>query len=66
MIGRQKSQLSILDGAFNGRKKRCRSDALIEKINDFVNWNKLVQVCQGIYKDSKRGRPIPRSFRQFR
>ncbi len=63
MIGKQKSQFSILDGAFNGRKKRCRSDALLEKINGFVNWDKLVQVCQEIYKDSRRGRPtVPIEF----
>jgi len=63
MIGKPKSQVSILDGAFNSRKKRCRSDALLEKIDAFVNWDKLVEVCQGIYKGSKRGRPtVPIEF----
>lgn len=63
MIGKPKSQISILDGAFNSRKKRCRSDTLLERINDFVNWNKLVKFCQCIYKESKRGRPtIPIEF----
>jgi IS5 family transposase len=57
MIGKPKSQISILDGAFNTRKKRCRSDALLEKINAFIQWDELSEVCKGIYKNSRRGRP---------
>jgi IS5 family transposase len=57
MIGKPKSQVSILDGAFSTRKKRCRIDALLEKINAFIQWDELSEVCKGIYKDSRRGRP---------
>jgi IS5 family transposase len=63
MIGAQKNQVSILDGAFNRRQKRARSDALLDEINHFVDWQPLVQTCQKLYKDSKRGRPtIPIEF----
>jgi len=57
MIGRQKTQLSILDSAFSARKKRSRTDKLLKKINKFVNWDRLETICKGMYKDSKRGRP---------
>ena len=57
MIGKQNSQLSILDSAFSARKKRSRTDKLLENINKFVNWNRLETICKGMYKDSKRGRP---------
>ncbi len=63
MIGKPKTQLSILDGAFNVRKKRARTDELLEKINRFINWNALANLCQGMYKESKRGRPtLPIEF----
>ena len=57
MIGTAHSQISILDGALNNCKKRCRTDKLLKKINEFVNWNNLVDICKVVYKDSKRGRP---------
>jgi IS5 family transposase len=57
MVGKQNSQLSLLDGAFFARKKRCRSDALLEQINAYVNWSTLAHRCVRVFKDSKRGRP---------
>ncbi len=57
MIGKQNTQLSILDGALSGRKKRSRSDTLLNQINDFVDWQKLTKICEQGYKDSTRGRP---------
>jgi len=63
MIGQVKSQLSIIDGAFNRRKKNSRSDTLLEDINKFVNWEPLVDICGDIFKKSNRGRPtIPIIF----
>lgn len=63
MIGKPKTQLSILDGAFNARKKRSRTDDLLEKINKFINWSQVVNLCQGMYKNSSRGRPtLPIEF----
>ena len=57
MIGKQKSQLSLLDSAFNSRTKRSRTDKLLKKINKFVDWENLEFICKRMYKDSKRGRP---------
>ena len=57
MIGRQDSQISILDGALNTRTKISRSDTLLKKIDTFVNWEELEAHCTGMYKDSRRGRP---------
>jgi len=57
MIGRAKSQLSLLDSVFNKRKKRCRQDELLGRINQYVDWRPLVQACQRLFKKSKRGRP---------
>ena len=57
MIGKQKSQLSLLDGAFNTRTKRSRADKLLKKIDKFVEWDNLESICKRMYKDSKRGRP---------
>lgn len=57
MIGKKALQISILDGAFNRRTKQSRTDKLLVDIHEFVNWNKLVETCQVIFKDSKRGRP---------
>jgi transposase, IS5 family len=57
MIGKQKSQISLLDSAFNTRKKHCRTDKLLNNIDKFVNWDNLESICKGMYKDSKRGRP---------
>ena len=57
MIGKQNSQLSLLDGAFNARTKRSRANKLLKKIDKFVNWENLESICKRMYKDSKRGRP---------
>lgn len=58
MIGTAKTQLSLLDGAFNRRsRKPSRTDNLLKRIDEFVDWNKLVDVCTVVFKDSKRGRP---------
>ena len=57
MIGNQKSQLSLLDSAFNTRTKSNRADKLLQKIDKFVDWENLEFICKRMYKDSKRGRP---------
>jgi len=57
MIGKQKSQLSLLDSAFSGRTKRSRTDELLKNIDQFVNWNSLESICKRMYKDTNRGRP---------
>lgn len=63
MIGQLKPQVSLLDSAFNRRKKRSRSDDLLKKINQFVDWKKLEVICQPMYKSSRRGRPtVPIQF----
>jgi len=63
MIGQRKAQISFLDSAFNRRKKRSRSDDLLKKIDQFVDWKKLEVICQPMYKPSRRGRPtIPIQF----
>jgi len=63
MVGQLKPQVSLLDSAFNRRKKRSRSDDLLKKIDQFVDWKKLEVICQPMYKPSRRGRPtIPIQF----
>jgi len=63
MIGKPKSQVSLLDSAFSKRKKRSRSDSLLQKIDKFVDWQELETICQPMYKASRRGRPtIPIQF----
>ena len=57
MIGKQKSQLSLLDSTFNARTKRSRADKLLKKINRFIDWDNLESICKRMYKNSKRGRP---------
>ncbi len=57
MIGKHKSQLSLLDSAFNARTKRSRADKLLKKIDRFIHWDNLESICKGMYKDTKRGRP---------
>lgn len=56
MIGKQKSQLSLLDSAFSKRKKRSRSDERLKKIKSFVDWDKLEAICLPAYSKTKRGR----------
>ena len=57
MIGRPKSQLSFLDGVFYTRRKRSRSDKLLEQIDEFVDWKQLEKEIEPLYKPSGRGRP---------
>ena len=57
MIGKQKSQLSLLDSAFNARTKRSRADKLLKKIDKYVDWDSLESICTRMYKDTNRGRP---------
>jgi len=57
MIGRQKSQYSLLDSAFNQRTKVSRMDMLLQKINQFVNWRQLEVLCEPMYKPSNQGQP---------
>jgi len=57
LVGKVKSQMSILDGAFNARQKQSRSDDFLNRINSFVDWDPLVNICEGLYKKSNRGRP---------
>jgi len=57
MIGKEKSQLSILDSVFNRRKKKSRLDHLLKQIDEFVDWRKLERIVEPIYKNSRKGRP---------
>jgi len=57
MIGKQKSQLSLLDSAFSARTKRSRTDKLLHDIDNYVNWDSLEFICMRMYKDTNRGRP---------
>ncbi|NOX36852.1 MAG: transposase, partial [Calditrichaeota bacterium] len=57
MIGKPKSQLSLLDSAFNNRTKRSRSDQLLKQIDALVDWKRLEKEIEPLYKPSRRGRP---------
>ena len=57
MIGKQKSQLSLLDSAFSKRQKRSRSDERLKKIEAFVDWDKLEGICKQAFSGTKLGRP---------
>ena len=57
MIGKQKSQLSLLDSAFSARTKRSRTDKLLHDIDKYVNLDSLESICMRIYKDTNSGRP---------
>lgn len=57
MIRKQPLQMSILDSAFSGRKKRSRSDKLLESMDTFIDWAPLVSQCEVMFKKSNRGRP---------
>jgi len=57
MIGKAKSQLSILDNAFNRRKKLSRTDELLRSIDKFVDWQRLEKEIEPLFKPTKRGRP---------
>lgn len=63
MVGQLKPEVSLLDSALSRRKKRSRSDSLLQKIEQVVDWHKLEVICRPMYKDSRRGRPsIPIQF----
>lgn len=63
MVGKAKTQVSLLDSAFSRRKKRSRSDDLLKKIDQFVDWHRLEDICRPMYKASRRGRPtVPIQF----
>ena len=57
MIGKQKSQLTLLDSAFSKRRKRSRSDERLKKIETFVDWDKLEAICKQAFSGTSRGRP---------
>ena len=57
MIGKQKSQYSLLDSVFNRRTKKSRTDMLLEKIDQFVDWKDLESLCEPMYKPSKKDKP---------
>jgi IS5 family transposase len=57
MIKAQQTQLSILDGVLSGRRKRSRSDSLLEDIDRYIDWSPLAQQCEVMFKKSNRGRP---------
>jgi len=58
MIKTQQTQISILDSVLSGRKKRSRSDNLLESIDKFVDWSPLAKQCEVMFKKSNRGRPV--------
>ena len=57
MIGKPTRQLNLVDSVFTNRKKRSRSDKMLQKINDFVDWSILVKEIKKLYKASSKGRP---------
>jgi IS5 family transposase len=58
MLRTQQSQISILDSVLSGRKKRSRSENLLESIDKFVDWTPLAKQCEVMFKKSNRGRPV--------
>ena len=57
MIGKQKSQFTLLDSAFSARTKRSRTDKLLHTIDNYVDCDSLESTCIQMYKDTNRGRP---------
>ena len=57
MIGKQKTQLSLLDSVFNRRSKKSRTETLLKNIDRFVDWKQLESLCEPMYKPSKKGKP---------
>ena len=49
MIGKEKTQLSLLDSVFNTRTKKSRTDELLKKIDGWVDWHGLERVCEPAY-----------------
>jgi len=57
MIGKQKSPYFLLDSVFNRRTKKSRTETLLEKIDQFVDFKQLESLCEPMYKTSKKGKP---------
>ena len=57
MIGKPKRQYSLLDGMFNRRTKKSRTDTLLQKIDRCVDFQPFERMCEPLYKPSKRGNP---------
>lgn len=50
MIGKQKSQHSLLDSVFNRHTKKSRTDTVMRKIDQFVDW----RACANPYTIHRR------------
>lgn len=57
MIGKQKSQYSLLDSVFNRRTKKSGTATLLKKIDTFVDWRHLDSLYETMYKDSRKSLP---------
>jgi IS5 family transposase len=57
MIGKPRNQITMAELIINSRKKRSRSDKMLERIHELVDWKKLTKTVEQSYKKSKRGRP---------
>ena len=54
MIGKPKFQYSLLDGVFNRRTKKSRTDAPLRKNDQFVDLRTFEHMCEPMYKPSKK------------
>ena len=59
MIGKPNKQLSFIDGIFFREKKRSRTEEMLKKIDQTVQWSRLVRIIENsnVFKASHRGRP---------
>jgi transposase, IS5 family len=57
MIGKPKRQYSLLDGMFNRRTKKSRTDDFLRKVDQCVDFKPFERLCEPLYKPSKRGKP---------
>jgi IS5 family transposase len=57
MIGKPKRQYSLLDGMFNRRIKKSRTDDFLRKLDQCVDFQPFERMCEPLYKPSKRGKP---------
>jgi len=57
VIGRPKSQPSILNSAFNTRRKRSCLDKLLEPIDEFLNWMQLEKEIEPLDGPYRQGCP---------
>ena len=58
MIGKPRQQMTIGDLVFNARKKRSRSEEMLERINELVNWKKLTAIVEKSYKKANEAVPV--------